>query len=80
MDVVIVSIRSSKEESKNFILFSNLYDDLMLEVEEDGINYVEMLLQDQIETLGKSPYSSFNDARHECLVNNWNIVLEVVER
>lgn len=53
-----------------YVLFSNLYEDVMLEVEDDGLDLDEALLNDQIEIVS-GPHASVRDANDWCVTAGW---------
>lgn len=55
-----------------YVLFSNLYEDVVLEVEEDGLDLDEALLDDQIEVVS-GPHSSVRDASDWCATAGWTV-------
>lgn len=60
-----------------YVLFSNLYDDVMLEVDDDGLDLDEALLNDQIETVS-GPHPSVREATNWCATAGW-VVEETVK-
>lgn len=55
-----------------YVLFSNLYEDVMLEVDEDELDLDEALLNDQIQIVS-GPHSSVRDAENWCATAGWTI-------
>ena len=55
-----------------YVLFSNLYEDVVLEVEEDGLDLDEALLNDQIEVVS-GPHPSVREATNWCVTAGWTV-------
>lgn len=55
-----------------YVLFANLYEDVMLEVEEDDLDLDEALLNDQIEVVS-GPHDSVRAAYDWCATAGWTV-------
>lgn len=53
-----------------YVLYSNLYEDVMLEVDEDDLDLDEALLNDQIQIVS-GPHASVRDADNWCKTAGW---------
>lgn len=53
-----------------YVLYSNLYEDVMLEVDEDDLDLDEALLNDQIQIVS-GPHASVQDANNWCKTAGW---------
>jgi hypothetical protein len=60
-----------------YVLFSNLYEDVMLEVDEEGLDLDQSLLDDQIDIVS-GPHGSTRDAEDWCHAAGWAITETVV--
>ena len=55
-----------------YVLFSNLFEDIMLEVQNDGLCLDEALLDDQIEVVS-GPHTSVRAALDWCHTAGWKV-------
>lgn len=55
-----------------YVLYSNLYEDVMLEVDEDELDLDEALLNDQIQIVS-GPHASVRDAENWCVTAGWAV-------